>query len=346
MTLFESSATYFARRWSFYWLGFLLVLLLASKSWAASATDKLIFGWSAITGTQAVPWIVKEAGLFEKHGLDTTLIYLDGGSKAIQVLLSGEIPLVQGGGNAPVAARLRGGDAILIGGTLNVLAYSLVVHPDIKKPEDLRGKKLAISRYGSNSDYATRKILLKWGLKPDVDVAILQIPGGQPTRLSAVQNGQVAGLVAQPPLTSLARKAKLNTLAEPADFGSNFYTNTPIVAKGTFIREHRDIVRKFTRALVEGIYVYKTQKDFSKRVIAKYMRINDAEVIEDSYQFFQPIVPVKPYPTMEGIKEVLLELGEKDPKARTAKPEDFADSSFVKELDDSGFIDGLYKGKR
>jgi ABC-type nitrate/sulfonate/bicarbonate transport system substrate-binding protein len=312
---------------------------------AAFAADKLIFGWSAITGSQAVPWITKEAGLFEKHGLDTTLIYLDGGSRAIQVLLSGDVPIVQGGGNSPVAARLRGGDVRIIAGIVNVLAYSLVVNPEIKKPEDLRGKKLAISRFGSNSDYATRKILVKWGLTPDKDVAIIQIPGGQPTRLAAVQNKQVAGLVAQPPVTVLARKARLNFLAEPSDFGTA-YTNTPIASTTAFLRDRRDVARRFTRALVEGIYVYKTQKEFAKQVIAKYMRINDSEAIEDSYQFFSPIVPAKPYPPLDGIKEVLLELGEKDPKARVAKPEEFADSSFVKELDDDGFIDGLYKARK
>src|SRR5499433_4620601 len=252
--------------------GLLLILSLPVSSRAA---DKLIFGWSAIAGSQAVPWITKEAGLFEKHGLDTTLIYLDGGSRAIQVLLSGEVPIVQGGGNSPVVARLRGGDVTIIAGVVNVLAYTLIVSPEIKKPEDLRGKKLAISCFGSNSDYATRKILVKWGLTPDKDVAIVQIPGGQPTRLASVQNKQVAGLVAQPPVTVLARKARLNVLAEPSDFGAA-YTNTPIVSTGAFIREHRDIVRRFSRALAEGIYVYKTQKDFAKRVIAKYMRITDA----------------------------------------------------------------------
>ena len=118
---------------------------------SAFAADKFIFGWSAIAGSQAVPWIIKDAGLFEKHGLDTTLIYLDGGSRAIQVLLSGEVPIVQGGGNSPVAARFRGGDVKIIAGIVNILAYTLVVNPEIKKPEDLRGKKLAISRFGSNS---------------------------------------------------------------------------------------------------------------------------------------------------------------------------------------------------
>lgn len=333
------------------WFKFVAVSLAAalmtpSVHAASAPMEKLVFGWSAITGTQAIPWITKEAGLFEKNGLDTTFIYLDGGSRAVQVLLAGDTPIVQGGGNAPIAARLRGGDATIILGIVNVLAYSLIVSPDIKKPEDLRGKKLAVSRYGSNSDYATRKLLMKWGLRPDVDVAILQIPGGQPTRLGAVQQGQVAGLVAQPPLTTMARKAGLNFLANPSDFGTNAYTNTPILTRTAFIRERRDAVRKFTRAIVEGIHVYKTQKEFSKRVIQKYMRVNDAEAIEDSYQFFLPVVPSKPYPPMDGIREVLAELGEKDPKARSAKPEEFADSSFVKELDDSGFIDGLYKGKR
>lgn len=322
-----------------------LTLIFGALTAAALAADKLVFGWSAIAGSQAVPWVIKEAGLFEKHGLDPTLIYLDGGSRAIQVVVSGDVPIVQGGGNAPVAARLRGGDVKIIAGIVNVLAYSLVVNPEIKKPEDLRGKKLAISRFGSNSDYATRKILVKWGLTPDKDVAIIQIPGGQPTRLAAVQNKQVAGLVAQPPVTVLARKARLNILAEPADFGAA-YTNTPIVSTGAFLRDQREIVRKFSRALVEGIYLYKTEKEFAKRVIAKYMRVADTEAIEDSYQFFVPLIPMKPYPPLDGIKEVLTELGEKDPKARAAKPQDFADMTFIKELDDSGFIDGLYKGKK
>jgi ABC-type nitrate/sulfonate/bicarbonate transport system substrate-binding protein len=121
--------------------------------------------------------------LFEKNGLDVTMIYVDGGSKATQALMSGDVPIAQVGGNAPVVARLRGADVTLIAGLLNVLAYSMIVSPEIKKPEDLKGKKLSVSRFGSNSDYATRKILLKWGLKPDIDVAVLQIPGGQPARM-------------------------------------------------------------------------------------------------------------------------------------------------------------------
>lgn len=321
-----------------------LVLTLLSSS-AALAAEKLVVGWSAIAGAQAVPWVTKEAGLFEKHGLEATLIYLDGGSKATQALMSGDIPIAQIGGASPIAARLRGGEVIIIAGIVNVLAYSLIVSPDVKRPEDLKGKKLAVSRFGSNSDYATRKILVKWGLRPDRDVAIIQIPGGQPTRLAALQSGQVAGLVAQPPVTNLARKLRFTILAEPQDFGSA-YPNTPIAAAIPLIKEKREVVSRFMRALVDGISVYKTKSDFSKRVIAKYMRINDPEVVDDSYDFFSRLVPAKPYPPLEGIKEALVELGERDPKARSAKPEDFADMSFVRELDESGFIDSLYKASR
>jgi NitT/TauT family transport system substrate-binding protein len=321
----------------------LSIFFLASP--AGAAGQQFIFGYSAIAGAQAVPWITKEAGLFEKNGLETTLIYLDGGSKATQALMSGDIPIAQIGGASPITARLQGGDVVIVAGVVNLLAYSLIASPEIKRPADFKGKKLAVSRFGSNSDYATRKILLKWGLQPDRDVAIIQIPGGQPTRLAAVQNGQVAGLVAQPPVTNMARKMRLNILAEPEDFGSA-YPNTPVAASISYLKEKRDIARRFMRAFVEGIYIYKTKADFSKRVIAKYMRVNDPEAVDDSYQFFSRLIPAKPYPPIDGIKEALLELGEKDPKARAARPEEFADATLVRELDHNGFIDSLYQSKK
>ena len=309
---------------------------------ASAPLEKLTIGWSAIAGSQAPFWITKEAGLFEKNGLDVTMIYVDGGSKATQALMSGDVPIAQVGGNAPVVARLRGADVTLIAGLLNVLAYSMIVSPEIKKPEDLKGKKLAVSRFGSNSDYATRKILLKWGLKPDVDVAVLQIPGGQPSRMAAIQSKVVHGMVAQPPVTNLARKFNLNIIAEPEDFGGA-YPTTPVASRVSYVRDKRDVVRKFIRALLEGIYVYKNQKDFSKKVIGKYVKTNDNEALEDSYQYFSRLVPQKPYPSIDAVKEALVELGEKDPKVRSAKPEDFVDVSVIKEFDDNGFIDGLYK---
>jgi NitT/TauT family transport system substrate-binding protein len=327
-------------------LGFGLLFLSASalpQARAASAPlEKLTIGWSAVAGSQAPFWITKEAGLFEKNGLDVIMIYLDGGSRAAQAMMSGDLPIAQVGGNAPVVARLRGADITLIGGLLNILAYSMVVSPEIKKPEDLRGKKLTVSRFGSNSDYATRKILIKWGLRPDVDVAVLQIPGGQPTRLAAIQSKQVHGMVAQPPVTNLARKFNMNIIAEPEDFGGA-YPTTPVAARISFIKDKRETVRKFTRALLEGIHVYKTQKDFSKKVIAKYVKTDDNEALEDSYQFFSRLVPQKPYPSLDAVKEALAELGEKDLKVRSAKPEEFVDMSIIKEFDDNGFIDGLYK---
>jgi NitT/TauT family transport system substrate-binding protein len=320
-----------------------IVLLQAQAVYAASAPlEKLTIGWSAVAGSQAPFWITKEAGLFEKNGLDVIMIYLDGGSRATQAMMSGDVPIAQVGGNAPIVARLRGADVTLIGGLLNILAYSMVVSPEIKKPEDLRGKKLTVSRFGSNSDYATRKILIKWGLRPDVDVAVLQIPGGQPTRLAAIQSKQVHGMVAQPPVTNLARKFNMNIIAEPEDFGGA-YPTTPVAARISFIKDKRETVRKFTRALLEGIHVYKTQKEFSKKVIAKYVKTDDNDALEDSYQFFSRLVPQKPYPSVEAVKEALAELAEKDPKVRSAKAEDFLDMGIIKEFDDNGFIDGLYR---
>ena len=325
------------------WTFFIFIFLGSTPAlWAAAPLEKLTIGWSAIAGSQAPFWITKEAGLFEKNGLDVTMIYVDGGSKATQALMSGDVPIAQVGGNAPVVARLRGADVTLVAGLLNVLAYSMIVSPEIKKPEDLKGKKLSVSRFGSNSDYATRKILVKWGLKPDVDVAVLQIPGGQPARMAAIQSKVVHGMVAQPPVTTLARKFNLNIIAEPEDFGGA-YPTTPVASRVSYIRDKRDTLRKFTRALLEGIHLYKTNKEFSKKVIGTYVKTNDNDALEDSYQYFSRLVPQKPYPSLDAIKEALAELGEKDPKIRSAKPEDFVDMSIIKEFDDNGFIEGLYR---
>src|SRR5581483_4008424 len=147
------------------------------------------------------------------------------------------------------------------------------------------------------------------------------------------------------PVTNLARKFNLNILARPEDFGGA-YPTTPVSTRVSFIKQRRETVTKFMRAMVEGIHVYKTQKEFSKKVYAKYIKVTDPDVLEDSYQFFAPLVPAKPYPPLDGIKEALLELSEGDPKARAAQPQEFADMSLVKELDESGFIDALYKVKK
>jgi NitT/TauT family transport system substrate-binding protein len=327
-----------------------LILVVLATGWfaatwsVAAAADKVNFAYSAIAGAQAIPWITKEMGLFEKHGVDVQMIYVDGGPRATQALLAGDIPIAQVGGSAPVAARLRGGDIVTLAGLMNALAFSLIVHPDIQRPEQLKGKSLAVSRLGSISDYASRKILTKWGLRPDRDVTLLQIPGGSPVRLAAVQNGMVAGMVGQPPLTTMALRAKLHILAEPQDFGAA-YPNTVISAQHGYVKRNRRAVRNFHHAIIEGIRVYKRRPDFSKKVIAKYMRISDSVAIEDSYAFFSRLVPIKPYPSLEAIKEALIELQETEPKARGAQPEDFVDMSIVKAIDDSGFIEDLYKTK-
>lgn len=327
-----------------------LILVVLATGWCAAslstaaAADKVNFAYSAIAGAQAIPWITKEAGLFEKHGIDLQMIYIDGGPRAAQALLAGDVPIAQVGGSAPVAARLRGGDIVTLAGLMNALAFSLIVHPDIQRPEQLKGKSLAVSRLGSISDYASRKILTKWALRPDRDVTLLQIPGGSPIRLAAVQSGMVAGMVGQPPLTTMARRAKLHILAEPQDFGAA-YPNTVISAHHGYVKRNRRVVRNFHHALIEGIHVYKRQANFSKKIIAKYMRISDAAAIEDSYTFFSRLVPIKPYPSLEAIKEALIELQENEPKARNAQPEDFVDMSIVKAIDDSGFIEDLYKTK-
>jgi NitT/TauT family transport system substrate-binding protein len=322
----------------------ILSILLSSSSLAQLTT--LNVGYSAISEEQLPAWIAKETGIFEKNGLAVQLIYFTGGTTTVQALVSGEVPISQVAGPAVVNSALAGSDIIIFAGGATSLDYWLMSRPEIKRPEQLKGGSVAISAFGTASDFVARYALEKIGLTPGKDVAIVQV-GGVPDRLGALLTGKIEAAVLVPPSMFIGQKKGLSILADVSKLGLPFQY-TGVATSRRFIREHPDTVRRYARSQLEAVHRIYTDKETSLKVLTKYFRGNvERDILEKSWGLLVDgnLLPKKQYPTLEGLKSILAPLAEKNPKAKAAKPEDFADLSFIEELDRSGYADSLYKKK-
>jgi len=309
---------------------------------AAQPLKKVVIGYSAISPASSSAWFAYEGGFFRKNGLDAQLIFVESGSRMVQTLISGDVVAAQVAGAPVMQSNLQGSGVVIIAGLLNTMDYKLVVSRDITRPDQLKGKTVAVSRVGSSSDFATRYALEKYGLVPDKDVAILQI-GSQPARFGALETGKIHGVMIAIPFTAKAAKMGLNTLADLQMLGLE-YQHTSLAVSQNMIKTQPDLVRNVLKSFVEGIHYAKTHRKEAIAILAKYLKTDDADALQEAYEAeLQGLIPEKPYPTMKGIQTILREMGIKDPNARSARPEQFVDLSFMKELDSSGFIDRLYK---
>ena len=311
-----------------------------SFSVASAQFTKMTVGYAAIGGGHLPAWMAKESGIFSKNGLDMQLVYFRAGTTATMALLSRQTPISQVAGPAIVSASLRGADTVMIVGGVVIADWWLMARADIKTPEQLKGGSVAITTFGGLSDSFARIALKRLGLTPVKDVAILPI-GGNPERLSALENGKVQGAMFSPPVNFIAQKRGFYNLVSV----SLPYQSVGVATTRTFIRESPDIVRRYVRSQIEAIHRIKTDREAAIRVLAKYQALEDKEILERTYDDISTDerLPPKQYPTLEGIKNILEPLAQTDAKAKAAKPEDFVDMSFVRELDQSGYIDSLYK---
>jgi len=285
--------------------------------------------------------VIKDAGIFLRNGLDPSLVLIAGGSGIIQSVIAGDLPIAVVSGEPSILARLQGADTVILGGLVNIIDFSIITAPEIKKPQDLKGKKLAVSRFGSSTDFVIRYALDKWGLVPDRDVAILQI-GSQPARLTALKSGTVQGTIVGPPADIVARKSGFNEIATPEQLNLA-YPNTSIVSTSSTLAKNEALLRRIMKSLVEGIHFFKTQKEASMKSMDAFARLGDAALIEETYRHYQELIPRVPYPDLKGIQTVLNEIGRKDPKVKNLKPDAFADARLLKELEASGLSQQLYR---
>ena len=318
----------------------LLALLVAPAS--GLALDKMTVVHSSISGSQAVLFVTRDARIFEKHGLDVDIRFIAGGPVAIGALLAGEAQAVVMAGASSIAATLGGADAVVIMALVNTMDHVAFAQRAIQKPADLKGKKLAVARFNSADDVAARFALRRWGLAPVTDVAILQL-GEQPARLTALRAGRIDLTLIQPPLTALARKEGFTELAKLSDLGLE-YLQTCVTTTRALIGTRDDLLRRFVRAFAEGIHFYKTHREASMASIGKFMKLTDPEAIAEAYTTYaSALTPRLPAPTLRGVQTILDDLADRDPRAKSARPEQFVEPRFVRELQESGVIDRLYR---
>jgi len=317
--------------------------LLTPILWHASGQaqlTKLNVGYSAISGDALPAWIAKDAGIFEKNGLDVQLVFFTGGTTAVMALVSADTPIAQLAGAAVVNSVMAGSDAALVVGGVTSLNYYLMGRPEIKTAEQLKGGTVAISRFGSSSDFIARYALQKVGLTPGKDVTIVQI-GSTTARVDAALTGRVQATVVNPPASIIAQKRGMTVLADLPKLGL-VYQHTSVATTRKYIREHPEIVRRYVKSQVDAVHRIYTDKEASLRALARFIgRTVERDVLEKTWEnlLSEAVLPRKQYPSLEGIKTILAT----ELKGKPGKPEDFVDSSFIRELDQSGYIDGLYK---
>jgi NitT/TauT family transport system substrate-binding protein len=319
---------------------FLSLLAFVALPRLALARDKLATGYTATSGVFAGLWVAQEGKLFEKYDIDSNPVLIPAASRMVQAMLGGDVAFAGAGGNAAVDATLAGGDFIMVGSLAKVPAFYIMALPEIKTIEDLRGKTIGVTRFGSSTDFTVRYVLKKHGLEPGRDVALIQTGD-----IMASATSLASRLIAAAPLSSpanvRAQEAGAKVLINMGTAGV-YFPHDAWMARRSFINTHEDVVRRFLKGYSEGVYRMHADPALARRAIARYTRATEPKIVDAVYQYALDYVDKVPYNTREGIQEVLSQAAEKNPKAKDAKPEAFYDDRFVKELETAGFYKQLW----
>ena len=318
---------------------FLLVGFLWNSPASAQELKRIKIGYPAISYNQIHIWVAKDAGLFRKYGLDADIVFFRGGQTATQALVSGDPPIVNIG--TVVQAGLQGHDVVLIASSENAYNYSVVARPSITKIEQLRGKRLGVSGFGSASHNASLILFKKFNLEPNKDVALV-VAGPTSDRLTAVEAGRIDATVLTPSELPRARKQGLVEIYDMLDLGIEVQGNGFATSR-SFIKSQRETVLSALKGYVEAIYFIYHNREETRKIVAKYLRLSDPEVLDATYTAFVKSVAKKPYPTLKGIQFLLDEVAAKLPNAKAAKPEQFVDLSLLQQLEKEGFFAEMAK---
>lgn len=318
----------------------LLAVVVAVAATAEAQDPKIIkIGYPAISYNQVHIWVAKDAGLFRKHGLDAEVIFFRGGQMATQALVAGDPPIVNIG--TVVQAGLQGHDVVLIASSESAYNYSVVARSGTAKVEQLKGKRLGVSGFGSASHNAALILLKKFNLEPNKDVSLV-VAGPTMERLAAVDAARIDATILTPSELPRARKQGLVEVYDMLDLGIEVQGNGFATSR-SFIRSNREVALAALKGYVEALFYISRNREETRRITGKYMRTTDADVLDATYEWFVKRVSKRPYPTLKGIQYLLDEVASKLPNAKSAKPEQFVDLSLLQQLEREGFFGEMAK---
>lgn len=320
-------------------IGCSFISLLVSQAGAASVSLKI--GFLTISAGSGATWVTKEAGFFAKNGLDAEVLYVPS-TTLTQAMLAGELPLGIAGPTSLIEANARGADFVLVGSYTRYSPVSyLVSRKDIANVEQLRGKRFGVSRFGSASHRILEIALQRLKIDPRKEVSVLQI-GNSAFRTAALRAGNIDATVLSVEEAFQAKKLDLNILYDLRKLNIEFLSND-LATTRKFVRENEDTVRRFVKSIIEGIHYFKNNRERCIDIMARYMRTQDREIIGVGYDWHAIEYLRKPYVPSAGLNAVWEHLAATNPKVKEIKLEQLVDTRFVRELDDSGFIDNLYR---
>jgi len=322
---------------------FLLCSVLLRPS-LAQAADRLYVMYTARVMSQAYPWIAQETGLFKKYDLNIPLVFVTPGAPAVATILSGDSEISHQGAAGLTRAFVQGNrDIVFIGGVKNMLTHSIVAKSDIQNPENLRGKRIGVSRIGSNPHYFAVQALRHYGIG-ERDVSYIQTGGAPETLAALVARGIDAAVLTVPTDVQALQLGYHYVIYGPdlhiAYAALTFNTRRSIIAKRSAV------IGRFMRAIAEAAKIMHADREMTYRVLQKYLRVDDRKLLEASYNVEIKALEPKLALKLDGLQSTLDEIAPTDPRAKNVKPQEMTDTRYLDEMEKSGFFDQLWGGKK
>lgn len=321
-------------------LGFVVALVLIWEMSAASAQqlEKVVIGHSSLRNEMAFLWVPQQLGFFKKNGLDPTIVFISGGVRMIQAIVSESAPIGSTGAVLVTSAAAGGADTIMILGITNLLTYDVWAKPEIKRAEDLKSKTLAISGFGSSSHVASFLMLKHFGLDEKRDAITFLVVGDEPTRVQALITGRIDATIVDPSVSAPLKERNFSYLGNLQQLGVPFVNNS-VATTRRFVKEHPRTVEAIVKSIVEGnaFMLNPVNRRVVTEILGKHLRISQKEA-ESAYEDLLPKVERKPYPNMDAVKATIQVMGLKNPKIAQLKAEDLVDVSILQRLEQSGFV--------
>ena len=324
-----------------HWPALLLALFILRCGGSADAQERIRIAWAGASPANAAIWVLQEKKLLQKYGVQPEIISISASPIVSQALIAGEIDVSSTSVATLLSSRLAGADTVMILGIVRTFVDHIITAQSIATPDQLRGKIGGVNRIGSTSDLGLRFALRRLGIDPEKDAKIITA-GGNPERFAALSKGIINFTIIPEPFVRQALQLGFRDLFDIGSLKIPFWWNS-VLSRETIVKAKRPLLLKFTRAMIEAIHFNKTNKEESKAIWGKYLKISDQEGLERAWRAYTAAYPDNLLPTPEGVKTALDDLAPRDARAAAADPRAFVDPSLVQEVEATGFVKQLYR---